>query len=159
MDRNAPPGPAWTGGFTLPELLVTLAIAALLVTQAVPALQALLARHRLDQAVSETRSQLLLAERRARLQRQALRIDVRAGPNWRIGCQAGAAPPPCVTARRHPRVRLTSVRPANGRLRFDGVRGLAAPARLVFASGPLRQELRIALSGRLRICDPEEGTC
>ena len=148
-------------GVTLPELLVTLALLSLIAAQAVPMLGDLLARHRLDQAVAAVRLTLTQARQAALASGTERQLSVRTGQHWRVGCtcRREVACTPCVSARRHPHVRLLAQRPASGRVRFDGLRGLASPTTLVFASGRSRRELRIALSGRLRVCDPERERC
>lgn len=148
-------------GFTLPELLVALAVLAVLATQAVPTLGTLLARHRLALAAEDVRRHLEEARREARLRGAALLVRVRPGRDWRLGCPCPPRDscPPCLDARRHPGVRLASVRPATGSLRFDGVRGLASPATLVLAAGETHCILRLALSGRVRRCGGGAHPC
>ncbi len=148
-------------GLTLPELLVTLALLSLIATQAVPMLNGLLSRHRLDQAVAAVRVALGQVRRSALATGRDRRIAIRTGTNWSVGCDCARsmACRPCVSVRHHPHVRLLDQRPASGRVGFDGLRGLATPTTLVFACGRWRRELKVALSGRVRVCDPERGTC
>ena len=156
--RSLPIGRA---GLTLPELLVTLALLSLIATQAVPVLNGLLARHRLDQAVTAVRLALMEVRRAAFASGRDRSLAIRTGTDWRVGCSCRreVACTPCVSAQRHPHVRLLVQRPDSGRVRFDGLRGLASPASLVFACGRWRREVKVALSGRLRLCDPEQSTC
>ena len=159
MDREYPR--PQRAGLTLPELLVTLALLSLIATQAVPMLNGLLSRHRLDQAVTAVRLALMEVRRAAFASGRDRSLAIRTGTDWRVGCTCRREDncTPCVSAQRHPHVRLLDQRPASGRVGFDGLRGLATPTTLVFACGRWRRELKVALSGRVRVCDPERGTC
>jgi type IV fimbrial biogenesis protein FimT len=147
-------------GFTLVELMLTLAVLALLLTVAVPGYAGFVARHRLH-AVSEAMAHDLATARAEAAQRRVpLYVVARPGPRWCYaiatdpGCDCTAPAAPCllrrVDADGHAGVVLAEARtvafdPASGR--SDAVR--AARWQL----GPdLATEVRVHPAGRARVC-------
>jgi len=145
-------------GFTLIEVLIVSALAALLLTLAIPTYADFSARHQLA-AASDT---LMLELRQARydaVQRgTALYVTARTGANWCVvvsadpGCRCGQ--PGCalrsVDSAAFPDVTMTVAAP----VRFDSRQGLA-DAGLVAALTANRRfgtELLMSANGRPRVC-------
>src|SRR5699024_6935398 len=75
-------------GFTLLELMVTVAVAAIIVSIAVPSFSAMLNRHRLEAAASELKFNLLLARSQAIKQNRDVAVSFRTGADasaWAYG--------------------------------------------------------------------------
>jgi type IV fimbrial biogenesis protein FimT len=169
-------------GFTLVELLVTLAVLALLVTVAAPAMASFLDKARLRSA-TQTLAQELRQARNHALSHQStihFSVSVRAQQwcyGWRDGsaCQCDSHTPAsqCRTAhdgRMHtqgsadfPAVQLTANRrPSRDTVVFSPLRGTATGT--AFSLRNRYAEARVIVSplGRIRICSPagrEHSVC
>ncbi len=157
-------------GFSLFELLVTLALAALLASLALPAAGRFIDNSRLRSAAESLSRELQLARSHALTHGQDVRFSITAGAtDWCYGWTDGAscdcqtrlpASGACTTGRSpdrrshrqssldYPRTRLSR----SWVLRFSPVRGTATAASFRFSN--TGGELRVILSplGRIRIC-------
>jgi type IV fimbrial biogenesis protein FimT len=162
-------------GFTLVELLVTLALAALLGSLAVPAMTRLLDNARLRSAAEALVQELHLARNHALTRQQTVVFSLSAGAGpwcygWREGracnCRAQLADSDaCRTGSRgslrlhrrssadYPAIDLDSGFPSPaGTLRFSPIRGTASAGSLTLRNA--RGEVRVIVSplGRVRRC-------
>lgn len=164
-------------GFTLVELMVTLAVAIILTMIAVPAVQGLLERQRLSAAVEAVQAQFVFAKSEAAKRSQAIAVRVAAGPPWAVGvgdnvtCNAAAC---TLTYRQADGAAVTRVHAitgadyagavvatsvAGGGFNFEPVRGTVNPGTLTLTSpaSNLAVDIRIDATGRMVICSPNFG--
>ena len=145
-------------GFTLPELMLTLAIVGVLLTLALPSFGSILSRHRLKAAAEQLAADLGELRFQAAQRGVPLHLQVHAGAPWCYalategGCDcrmAQACQLKTVHAQDHPGVTLLEGRD----LRFDGSASAAHAALLQGSEGA---QLRVGLSplGRPKICAP-----
>jgi type IV fimbrial biogenesis protein FimT len=146
-------------GFTLTELLVTIALAALVAGLAVPSFASAVARHRLQGAAEQLAHDLAEARFDAARRGTPLHVSFATGAQW---CYAVAAAPDCgcrdaagcglktVQAADHPGVQLLQAEDAT---LAPGPAGHRGGALLQGADG---HQLRVALTplGRPRVCAP-----
>jgi type IV fimbrial biogenesis protein FimT len=170
-------------GFTLVELLVTLAVLAILVTTAVPALTDLLDNHRLRAAAQRIATDLRYARAEAVKRHAGIPIGVSFAPG-RDGCYGISQQLPCdchERDRRSPRaclldlaherqlhtasidtraqVEVLDARFSNARTtRFDPLRGTAQAGTVSLRSARgKRLDVRVSTLGRVRICAPDDA--
>jgi prepilin-type N-terminal cleavage/methylation domain-containing protein len=154
------PSPA---GFTLLELAIALAIAALLATLGTPAYSDMVARHRLQAVVENLRADIALARREAGARAQTVRIGFVPGADWcyvlttgpTTDCH-GVANTDSATIKRvrggdSPGVRLVLAQTMLLDSRNGGAQGTEALARFALADG---RELQLHLGplGLASIC-------
>jgi type IV fimbrial biogenesis protein FimT len=150
-------------GFTLPELMVTIALLAVIAGLAVPSFASALARHRLLGAAEELALDLAEARHDAAQRGTALHLHFEPGAHW---CYAVATAPGCdcrhpapcqlkrVLAADHPGVEL--VEAGDAMLSPDATPAGGPAAGHALLQGADGRQLRIALTplGRARICAP-----
>ncbi len=148
-------------GFTLPELMLTLAIVGVLLTLALPSFGSIVSRHRLKAAAEQLAADLGELRLQAAQRGVPLHLQVHAGPQWCYalatagGCDcrvAQACQLKTVHGQDHPGVTLIEGRD----LQLDGSPGLVAAALLQGSEGA---QLRVGLAplGRPKICAPGGG--
>ncbi|WJW75085.1 GspH/FimT family pseudopilin [Thiohalobacter sp. IOR34] len=165
-------------GFTLVELMLTVAVLAILLGIAVPGLRHFIDSHRL-RAAAETLAADLQYARTAALRRGGqsdVYVSFLAGSRWCYGLgespcdcrQPPSAPGACrlqlggqtldrrLDHRRFPGIRLDHARFGNSSsTRFEALRGIARPGRLRLQGASRQQlEIRLSLLGRVRLCHP-----
>lgn len=159
---NASPGPAHRAarGFTLLEMLVTLALMAILMSIAVPTYAGFAARHRLKSASD----MLVLDLRQARLdaiQRNAsVHVVAHAGAQWCYavstdpGCDCRAADTSCAIRRVDSSEFSGVVMDSARAVGFDGRLGRSVPASVALLStgDGLAATVRVQASGRPSAC-------
>lgn len=146
-------------GFTLPELMLTLAIVGVLLTLALPSFGSMVSRHRLKAAAEQLAADLGELRLQAAQRGVPLHLQVHAGAQW---CYALASAGGCdcrvvqgcqlktVQAQDHPGVTLLEGRD----LRLDGSPGLAGGIALLQGSDGAQLRVGLAPLGRPRICAP-----
>ena len=163
-------------GFTLVELLVTLAIAALLAGVAAPAMARFIDNARLRAATGDLARELVLARNHAYTFRKPIYFNVTVtGATWCYGwgetadCDCRSTRSTCQTlesdlTREHlqtsadyPQIRLV---PGNNRrtsrvLRFSPVRGTATGTTLELGNRSRQTRVIISILGRVRTCSPD----
>ena len=162
MARTRPSPPA---GFTIVELAIALAIAAVLVAIGTPVYTDLVARQRLQSVVENLRADIALARREAGARAQPVRIGFVSGADWcyvlttgpATTCR-GATDNDTGTIKRvlggdSPGVRLVLAQTMQLDSRNGGLQGGEALARFALADG---RELQVHLGplGRASICAP-----
>jgi len=156
------------GGFTLIELMVTLAVGVILTMLVVPAFQGLLERQRLSAAVEAVQAQVVLAKSESAKRSQDVTLTAVGGPPWRttltyVDQVTASTVSRVVDGADH--VGVTMQNPAQGSqgtFTFEPVRGtlVAAPANLInLTLSSANHQVRIDLDvvGRMRICSPNFG--
>jgi type IV fimbrial biogenesis protein FimT len=168
-------------GYTLVELLVTLAVLAILLTGAVPAFTDLIDSQRLRAAAQQIAADLRYARGEAVRRHAGLPIGVSFSPgddgcygiSQQLPCDCGVQdwqrPDACLldislrrglhTARPHTRVDIVEARFSGGQTAvFDPLRGLARAGTVALQSARgKRLEVRVSLLGRVRICAPDSA--
>lgn len=146
-------------GFTLPELMLTLAIVGVLLTLALPSFGSMVSRHRLKAAAEQLAADLGELRLQAAQRGVPLHLQVHAGAQW---CYALASAGGCdcrvvqgcqlktVQSQDHPGVTLLEGRD----LRLDGSPGLAGGIALLQGSDGAQLRVGLAPLGRPRICAP-----
>lgn len=170
-------------GFTLVELMVTLAVLAILIGWALPAFSALIDHQRLRAAALHIAADLRHARNEAltRHGSQPVGVIFSPGADWCYGisqqlpcscrqsdwraddaCLLDAAHERLLrreTASAHPSVELIEARFSGGAITlFDPLRGLAQAGTVTLQSARgTRVEIRVSILGRIRICTPADG--
>lgn len=148
-------------GFTLIELMVTLAVAIILTTWATTAVQRLLERQRLSAAVEAVQAQVVLAKSEAAKRSREVAVNLNAGTPWTATLtyfdQVSAA-----TVSRAVQgdsyagvVMATSV--AGGAFTFEPLRGTVNSGWIRLASANHRVDINLDAVGRMRVCSPDFG--
>lgn len=159
-------------GFTLVEVLIPVAVAAVLLGSALPSLQTMTQRHRLEGSAAQLETDLQLARSAAVAANAVLRMDFVRGEQGSCyvlhdgaagDCTCGhlgvPACPAGVTALRSVALRDADPLRLNANVRsmaFDPVKGTVTPTasiRLVAPVGELR--LVVNVMGRVRSCTPD----
>lgn len=147
-------------GFTLFELLVTLAITGILAGLALPSFHQLVMNARLRAAAETMASDLRAARRAAVLKNtpQAIQLQNPGGKYWSYSYPTTLARK-TVRASDFPDISLTkSTFPTNGLIRFASTRGTVNAGRVVFST-PSNRTLSLILSplGRVRLCSSQDA--
>ncbi len=165
-------------GFTLVELLVTLAIAALLAWVAAPAMARFLDNARLRAATGDIARELVLARNYAYTFRNPVYFNIAVtGTAWcygwgntpacdcrdrspRSACQtreSGQTLEHLRTSTDYPRIRLmlTGARSTSRLVRFSPVRGTATATSLLLENRSSQTRVIISTLGRVRTCSPD----
>lgn len=167
-------------GFSLAELLATMAIVAIALASALPSFSELGARNRLRNVVERLRSDIQLARAESlRRNRDVILSFQRSddGSQWCYGlsladgcdCRLVAGPGACqldpgvstVVSSTHSRGIRSTTPPfaiGDGRLVMSAVRPTATAGSARFASIRNEAEVRVAAMGRVRLCSPEAET-
>lgn len=165
-------------GFTLVELLITLAILVILVTGAIPAMRDMIERQRLYHAAETLAADLRLFRSEALSRNQDhITVTFAEGSDWCYGVAEEACDchalideaDSCTLPRNQTLYRFTRHASAfsgidlvrasffqGSELRFDGFRGLGQPGTVTVANAAGQQlDIKVSLLGRVRICTPE----
>jgi len=166
-------------GFSLVELLVTIAIAAIVLVIAIPSFNALLVRNRLRSAAETMRSEINMARSEALKRRQnvVVSFSLAGDGSWCYGLRVGATSCDCTTTSgatacyldvdgsNAPVLRVTKGTqfrditmdelPFGGDLVFSSVRPSVTAGNISFSS-PHSQTVQIVTNdvGRVRLCSP-----
>ena len=155
-------------GFTLVELMVTLAVAVILTMVVVPSVQSLLERQRLSAAVEAVQAQVVLAKSESSKRSADVVLTALGGPPWRttltyFDAVSASSVSRVVGGGDHPGVNMQSpAEGSQGTFTFEPVRGtvVRAPTSLVGVTlGSANHQVRIDVDvvGRMRICSPNFG--
>ena len=170
-------------GYTLVELVVTLAVLAMLIGWALPAFSDLIDSQRLRAAALHIAADLRHARNEALTRRstQPVGVSFSPGSDWCYGISQQLpcactqadwrAPDACLldvarerrlqraSADLHPSVEILDARFSGGSVtRFDPIRGLAQAGTVRLRSTRGKQvEIRVSLLGRVRICTPDDA--
>lgn len=164
-------------GVTLIELLTTLAVILVIVTTAAPSFGAMIDRSRLRGVVERLRADITVARAEAQRRNRTVVLSFRRtddGADWCYGltlgstcdCRLGTGPGSCeldpgistrVTSAQSRGIRSTSLPFAlsGGRLVVPGARPTLTAGSARFASAHGLAEVRVASSGRVRLCSPD----
>lgn len=162
------------GGFTLVELLVTLAVLAILLALAVPSFNDLIDRSRLTSAADTLYADLQFARSEAIRNNQNVVVGFQSGSAWCYGMVLGSSACDCsvsnsaaanycalkrVTAADFSHVSIpdaASITFAASQTGFDPVRGVALAAGAVTLQSTLGKQatVSLALLGRVSLCSP-----
>lgn len=170
MSMRAPPG------FTLIELLTTLAIVLVIVVGAVPSFSAMIDRGRLRAVVERLRADIAVARAEAQRRHRTVVLTFRRsddGTDWCYGltlastcdCRASSGPSACEldagvstsvdgAQQRGVRSAAPPFALSGGRLVIPGARPTLTAGSARFASAHGQAEVRVASSGRVRLCSP-----
>jgi Tfp pilus assembly protein FimT len=156
------------GGFTLIELMVTLAVAIILTMLVVPAVQGLMERQRLSAAVEAVQAQVALAKSEAGKRSGEVAVNVRPGEGWDVALvyfDQGTASTVSrlIDGDAYAGVSMTLPADDDG-LTFEPVRGTvrgivdpAAPPVVRLASANHQVDISVDVIGRMSICSPNFG--
>jgi type IV fimbrial biogenesis protein FimT len=146
-------------GFTLIELMITVAVLAILVALAVPNLQDALRKRRVAGAVEAVYSQVQFARSEAIKRSQDTSIVITTTSPWSIAVAGNAT----VSGNDYSDVSIAAS--PDTTVTFDGVRGLrSAPAvasgdeTLTLTLGTYQAAVVVGVVGRVRICTPTGAT-
>ncbi|TCK19139.1 type IV fimbrial biogenesis protein FimT [Thiogranum longum] len=165
-------------GFTLVELLVSLAIAALLAAVAAPAMARFLDNARLRAATGDIARELVLARSYAYTFRKPVYFNIAvADTAWCYGwgespaCNCNSSDPPAAcqtresgltrdhlqTSADYPQIRLmlTGLQRTSRLVRFSPIRGTATAATLLLENSNSQTRVIISILGRVRTCSPD----
>ena len=155
-------------GFTLIELMITLAVAVILTMMVVPSVQGMLERQRLSAAVEAVQAQVVLAKSEAAKRSGEVSVNVRPGETWDVALLYADQ----VTASTISRnvdgdafVGVSMSLPADDDgMTFEPVRGTvrgvvdpAAPPVIRLASANHQVDIGVDPVGRMRVCSPTFG--
>lgn len=171
-------------GFTLVELMVTVAVLAILLAVGIPALQTTLDKRRLTGAVEQLYSDLQYARSEAIRQNRNVTVYFSGTSTWCYGmdddtssaCNCSSAPGNCtvggvqkvVAGTGFRNVTLSENTFASGNVTFDPRRGTASPQGRVSLQSSAIGTVKVIVSspGRVRICSddvpdykPSSGSC
>ncbi len=166
-----------TSGFTLVEMMITLAVLAILLSLAVPAFQSTLDRRILLGAVEQMHADFQFAKSEAIKQNTDIFVSFTRnadGTAWCYGmddtaacdCTATTAPNSCqidgvnkvFTGNEFRGVKLQNVNFAGATsTKFGNVRGTATAGRVQFASDAGSLRARVSILGRVTTCIPNGG--
>ncbi|WP_432696817.1 GspH/FimT family pseudopilin [Marinobacterium sp. YM272] len=163
-------------GFTLIELVVTLAVVAILVTVAAPAFRDFFENRRLTGAAQTLYADLQFARAESIKRNQAIfvKFDDTPSNDWCYGLEEASSATSCdcsdatntfctingvrtVTGvENYPGVLMSAASVSGSTVTFDPRRGTLSPAGSIFFTGNNGNQLRIVMSflGRLRLCTP-----
>lgn len=161
-------------GFTLVELLTILAVVVVIVTGAVPSFGQMIERSRLRAMVERLRADVILGRAEALRRNRTVVLSFRRsddGGQWCYGltlahgcdCRIDAGPDACeldagVSTRVSSDRGIRSTSPpfalSGGRLVIPGARPTLTAGSARFASAHGAAEVRVASSGRVRLCSP-----
>lgn len=154
-------------GFTLIELMITVAIAGIIATMAVPSFQRMLERNRLKEAVESLKSDLMFARTEAIKRSADIVVSRISGDNgaWcygittnTAGCDCSASPSTCeiktVLGGNFGQSNIKSVYPNStpSNTKFEFRRGTAATANTCFSSAHYTVKVKTSKLGRTTIC-------
>ena len=168
--QTAPPVAAFppARGFTLIELMVTLAVAIILTTLVVPSVQGQLERQRLSAAVEAVQAQVALAKSEAGKRSGEVAVAVQPGSAWDVALryfdQVSATTVSRLTdGDAYAGVSMTLPADDDG-LVFEPVRGTvrgaidpATPPVIRLASANHQVDIRVDVIGRMSVCSPDFG--
>lgn len=152
-------------GFTLIELMVTIAIMAIIAMMTAPALQEFVDRTRLKGATDRLYADMQFARSEAVKRNSSVSISFSTGSNWCYGISAGSACN-CSTANscniktvshsEFSGIALDSATFASSATTFDPVRGTLSNAGLarLQSSGGKQTCVRMSVIGQVRLCSP-----
>lgn len=150
-------------GFTLVELMVTLAVALILTMMVVPSVQGLLERQRLSAAVEAVQAQVVLAKSEAAKRSREVVLNVRAGTPWDATLAyfdqvSTSTVSRAITGDSYPGVVMAST-VGGGTFRFEPLRGTATAGwiRLSSASSNHQVDIGLDVVGRMTVCSPNYG--
>jgi type IV fimbrial biogenesis protein FimT len=165
-------------GFTLVEVCVTLAVAAVITTGAAPSMQQVFEARRLEGTASQLASDLQFVRVSAVARNQRLRFSLYSLPTDAAGscyvihtgaadaCRCGnSGPAVCdngaseIRTVRLPATERVLVKANVSSIVFDPVHGTSSPAGTVRVIGSNGRELRhvVNVMGRVRTCSPQAG--
>lgn len=164
-------------GFTLPELMTVVAIAAILLVIAVPSFTGIMERNRMRNAVEQLRSDLKLARAESLRRNRDVTVSFQRasdGSTWCYGLTLGTSCD-CTVACELDAGASTVVSSTNfrgitsseapfatggGNLTFSAARPTLVAGSARFASAPTGYEARVvvASAGRIRLCSPAGAT-
>ncbi|MCG6861348.1 MAG: GspH/FimT family pseudopilin [Chromatiaceae bacterium] len=157
-------------GLTLPELVVTLAVAGTLLALAIPSFSRMVERKNLQAATETLVSDLRLARSESAKRNQDVRVSFKAGENWCYGLRDTSADCDCAAADctmdgvltvqsgvEFNDVKLDSTSFSGNKTTWDHLRSTADNGTAVLKTGKTGYETRIMVSsimGRIRTCSP-----
>jgi len=155
-------------GFTLVELMVTIAIVGIIASMAVPSFSKMLERNRIKEAGQSLKADLLFARTEALKRSQAVAVSRITGDNgaWCYGlttnasCDCSATPSTCeiktVPGSSFSQTNIKSVFVAN--TIFDSRRGTSANANTCFSTTNYTLKVKTSNVGRSLICTNNNST-
>jgi len=155
-------------GFTLTELMITVAIIGILSSIAVPSFQDMIERNRLKEAVEGLKSDLMFARTEAIKRSTDVTVSRKTGDAgaWCYGltinatCDCSASPSTCeiktVSGSGYAKTNVRSVWVAN--LEFDFRRGTSGTSNACFSSTKYTAKVQTSRMGRVTICTNNNST-
>ena len=155
-------------GFTLIELMITLAVAVILTMMVVPSVQGMLERQRLSAAVEAVQAQVVLAKSEAAKRSGEVSVNVRPGETWDVALLYADQVSASTVSRNvdgDAFVGVSMSLPADDDgMTFEPVRGTvrgvvdpAAPPVIRLASANHQVDIGVDPVGRMRVCSPTFG--
>lgn len=152
------------GGFTLTELMITVAIIGIVASLAVPSFQDMLERNRLKEAAESLKSDLMFARTEAIKRSTNLRVSIKVdGDSWCYGINDNNTACDCTT------VGDCAIKTVNGNdfkgtvldaddeTTFDFRRGTATAIGSTLSTDKYATRLIVSNNGRIRACSPESS--